>query len=100
MKPLAFAADAEGYKYIAWVFNGRFAISSPKPRQIASFRRTQVSTVLILSAHCCPRRRNLDPRNKAVLRTRASVRRASGFVQIAIALIIPAHGRRNSARLR
>jgi hypothetical protein len=27
-KPLAFAADAEGYKYIVWVFNGRFAISS------------------------------------------------------------------------
>jgi hypothetical protein len=26
---MAFAADAEGYKYIVWVFNGRFAISSP-----------------------------------------------------------------------
>jgi hypothetical protein len=37
MKPLAFAADAEGYKYIVWVFNGRFAISSPKPHQDASF---------------------------------------------------------------
>ena len=31
MKPLAFAADAEGYKYIVWVFNSRFAISSPQP---------------------------------------------------------------------
>jgi len=28
-KPLAFAADAEGYIYILWGFNGRFAISSP-----------------------------------------------------------------------
>ena len=29
-KPLAFAADAEGYINIkVWVFNGRFAISSP-----------------------------------------------------------------------
>jgi hypothetical protein len=37
MKPLAFAADAEGYKYIVWVFNGRFAISSPKARQDTSF---------------------------------------------------------------
>jgi len=37
MKPLAFAADAEGYKYIVWVFNGRFAISLPKPRQKCRF---------------------------------------------------------------
>jgi len=37
MKPLAFAADAEGYKYIVWGFNGRFAISSPKPRQKCRF---------------------------------------------------------------
>jgi hypothetical protein len=34
---MVFAADAEGYKYIVWVFNGRFAISSPKSRQIANF---------------------------------------------------------------
>jgi hypothetical protein len=27
-KPLAFAADAVGYIYIVWGFNGRFAISS------------------------------------------------------------------------
>jgi hypothetical protein len=36
-KPLAFAADAEGYKYIVWVFNGRFAISSLEPCQLPSF---------------------------------------------------------------
>ena len=35
------------------------------------------------------RRRNVDPPTKAALRTRASVRRASGFVQIAIALTDP-----------
>jgi hypothetical protein len=34
-----------------------------------------------------PRRRNLDPCKKAALRTRGSVRRASGFVQISIMLI-------------
>jgi hypothetical protein len=46
-----FAADAEGYKYIVWGFNGRFAISSPKPRQNASFSWAQVfSTVRILSS--------------------------------------------------
>jgi hypothetical protein len=29
-KPLAFAADAEGYiNIMVWAFNGRFAISSP-----------------------------------------------------------------------
>jgi hypothetical protein len=51
MKPLAFAADAEGYKYIVWVFNRRFAISSSKPRQDASFSGTQVfDTVRILSS--------------------------------------------------
>lgn len=37
-------------------------------------------------------RRNLDPRQKAALRTRASVRRASGFVQIPITLKIPQSG--------
>jgi len=36
-KPLAFAADAEGYKYIVWVFNGRFAISSPELCRLPSF---------------------------------------------------------------
>ena len=35
-KPLAFAADAGGYKYIVWGLNGPFAISSPKRRQDAS----------------------------------------------------------------
>jgi hypothetical protein len=34
MKPLAFAADAESCIYRVWVFNGRFAISSPKPPQL------------------------------------------------------------------
>jgi hypothetical protein len=38
--------------------------------------------------HGRPRRRNLDLRKKAALRTRASVRRASGFVQILITLIL------------
>ena len=39
MKPLALAADGEDYKYkyIVWVFNGRFAISSAKPRQNCRF---------------------------------------------------------------
>ena len=32
-----FAADAEGYKYIVWVFNARFAISSPELCQPPSF---------------------------------------------------------------
>ena len=32
-----FAADAEGYKYIVWVFNARFAISSLEPCQLPSF---------------------------------------------------------------
>jgi hypothetical protein len=42
MKPLAFAADADGHKDIVWVFNvwvfnGRFAILSPEPCQLPSF---------------------------------------------------------------
>ena len=36
-KPLAFAADAEGYEYIVLVFNGRFAILSPELYQPSSF---------------------------------------------------------------
>jgi hypothetical protein len=32
-----FAADAEGYKYIVWVFNACFAISSPELCQPPSF---------------------------------------------------------------
>jgi hypothetical protein len=37
-KPLAFAADAEGYINIkVWGFNGRFAISSPSGRANCQF---------------------------------------------------------------
>jgi hypothetical protein len=43
-KPLASAADAEGYKYIVWVFNGRFAISSPKPAQMPVFFEPKCSS--------------------------------------------------------
>jgi hypothetical protein len=37
-KPLAFAVDAEGYKYIVWGFNGCFAISSPRSCELANLR--------------------------------------------------------------
>ena len=42
-KPLAFAADAEGYKYMVWVFNGRFAISSPKHAKMPVFLEPKCS---------------------------------------------------------
>jgi hypothetical protein len=80
---MAFAADAEGYKYIVWVFNGCFAISSP-----------QGNVPTFLEPKCSARSEYYHPLStpekkccsapKAALRTRASVRRASGFVQIAL----------------
>jgi hypothetical protein len=49
MKPMAFAADAEDYKYIL-VFNWHFAISSPRSRHAANFPSKVFSTVRILSS--------------------------------------------------
>jgi hypothetical protein len=74
---MALAADAEGYKYIVWDFNGRFAILSPKPYQLSSFvAKERLGTEACY--HSTQRKscfhQNCRPR------TRASVRRASGFV--------------------
>jgi hypothetical protein len=44
-KSLALAADAEGYKFVVWVLNGRFAISSFKSHQNTRFPRTQVFSI-------------------------------------------------------
>jgi hypothetical protein len=79
------AADAEGYKYIVWDFNGRFAILSPKPYQLSSFvAKERLGTKACY--HSTQRKscfhQNCRPR------TRASVRRASGLVQIGITLLI------------
>ena len=83
-KPLAFAADAEGYKYIVWVFNARFAILSPESRQLPSFVERKV---LAQQDVTTPRRKNPDSAKTAAPPARGSVRCASGFVQISIALI-------------
>jgi hypothetical protein len=73
-KPLAFAADAEGYKYIVWVFNGRFAILSPELCQLSSF----VAKERLGTAACyhSTQRKSCFHQNCRP-RTRASVRRAA-----------------------
>jgi hypothetical protein len=78
-----FAADAEGYEYIVWVFNGRFTIPSPEPCQLPSF----VEKESLGTAACCySAERKSCSHEIAGHRARDSVRRASGFVQIAITL--------------
>jgi len=84
-KPLAFAADAEGYiNIMVWGFNGRFAISSPSGHANWQFCWNVSSCTdayYHLQSSSCIIPHKLPPR------TRDSVRRASGFVQIAISLI-------------
>ena len=88
-KPLAFAADAEGYKYIVWGFIGRFAILSPEPCQPPSSMRRKVLAQQHVTTGC---QRKSCFKKTAAPRTRGSVRRASGFVQIPIALKSPSVG--------
>jgi len=87
-KPLAFSADAEGYiNIMVWGFNGRLAISSPSgPRSLPILLKREFKHRRILS----PALELLHhPTQTAARRTRDSVRRASGFVQIAITRFDP-----------
>ena len=66
-KPLAFAADAEGYKYMVWGFNGPFTISSPEPYNCrASLKRKVLAQQHVTSR----RRKNLASAKTAASNTR------------------------------
>src|SRR5215470_885164 len=73
-KPLAFAADAEGYKYIVWVFNARFAILSPELCPPSSF----IAMESLGTAACYhATQKNSCFHENSRPRARASVRRAA-----------------------
>src|SRR5215472_5495045 len=66
--------DAEGYKYIVWVFNGRFAILSPELCPPSSFiAKESLSTAACY--HSTQKRSCFHENSRP--RTRASVRRAA-----------------------
>jgi hypothetical protein len=70
MKPLAVAAGAEGYiNIMVWVFNGRFAISSPQPCQ-----KCRIPLKQNCSAHrhntTCAQKRILHPHKQLFPNTR------------------------------
>ena len=83
-KPLRLRRMRESYKYIVWVFNARFAILSPESCQLPSF----VEKESLGTAACYhSRQKKLAYTKTAARRTRGSVRRASGFVQILLSQV-------------
>ena len=79
-----FAADEEGYKYIVWVFNDCFAISSLEPCQLPSFFEKES---LGTPAGCHIGAEKIVFPAKTVPLEHAVASRASGFAPIAIAPI-------------